>query len=81
MIVRNIENDPLITETTPKQRACRFHDENDDGLYPHYSYSACNILCRKRAQMEICQCNDHFMLGSSKCRVIHIIFIRNIFRF
>nr|XP_026492257.1 sodium channel protein Nach [Vanessa tameamea] len=70
--VRNIENDPLVVETTPHQRACRFHDENDNGLYPHYSYSACNVLCRKRAQMELCQCNDHFMLStteSERCNI------------
>ncbi|XP_063825941.1 sodium channel protein Nach [Ostrinia nubilalis] len=63
--VRNIENDPLVVETTSKQRACRFYHENEDGLYPHYSYSACTVLCRKRAQMEICHCNDHFMLGTT----------------
>ncbi|XP_045448047.1 sodium channel protein Nach-like isoform X1 [Melitaea cinxia] len=70
--VRNIENDPLVAETTPQQRACRFHDENEDGLYPHYSYSACNVLCRKRAQMELCQCIDHFMLDtteSERCNI------------
>nr|XP_049694331.1 uncharacterized protein LOC110374779 [Helicoverpa armigera] len=64
--VRNIENDPLITETTSEQRACRFHHENEDGLYPHYSYSACTVLCRKRAQLESCQCNDHFILGTTE---------------
>lgn len=62
--VRNIENDPLVVDTTPKQRACLFHDENDQGLYPYYSYSACTVLCRKRAQMESCHCNDHFMLDT-----------------
>ncbi|KAL0883199.1 hypothetical protein ABMA27_016636 [Loxostege sticticalis] len=64
LTVRNIENDPLVVETTTKQRACRFHDENEEGLYPYYSYSACTVLCRKRAQMESCQCNDHYMLGT-----------------
>ncbi|XP_050351260.1 sodium channel protein Nach-like [Nymphalis io] len=70
--VRNIEDDPLVIKTTPQQRACRYHDENDGGLYPHYSYSACNVFCRKRAQMELCQCNDHFMLGtteSERCNI------------
>ncbi|CAH2048606.1 unnamed protein product, partial [Iphiclides podalirius] len=70
--VRNIENDPQVVETTPEQRACRFHYENEDGLYPHYSYSACTVLCRKRAQREICGCNDHFMLetdASEHCNI------------
>ncbi|XP_041979463.1 sodium channel protein Nach [Aricia agestis] len=62
--VRDIENDPLVVETTPEQRACRFNSENQ-GLYPHYSYSACIVLCRKRAQLDICHCNDHFMLNTS----------------
>ncbi|KAJ8731379.1 hypothetical protein PYW07_004543 [Mythimna separata] len=64
--VRNIENDPLITETTPEQRACRFHHENEDGLYPQYSYSACTVRCRKQAQLESCQCNDHFILNTTE---------------
>ncbi|XP_026327649.1 sodium channel protein Nach-like [Hyposmocoma kahamanoa] len=64
--VRNIENDPLVVQTTPKQRACNFHNENEDGLYPHHSYSACTVLCRKRAQLSLCQCNDHFMLGTTE---------------
>ncbi|CAB3261418.1 unnamed protein product [Arctia plantaginis] len=64
--VRDIDNDPFITETTAKQRACRFHHENEGGLYPQYSYSACTVLCRKRAQLKMCQCNDHFMLNTTE---------------
>ncbi|XP_072948821.1 sodium channel protein Nach [Epargyreus clarus] len=64
VVVRNIENDPLTAETTPKQRACRFHSENEDGLYPQYSYSACTVRCRKMAQKRMCNCNDHFMLDT-----------------
>ncbi|KPI94432.1 Sodium channel protein Nach [Papilio xuthus] len=63
LTVRNIENDPLVVETKPEQRACRLHSEND-GPYPLYSYSACTVLCRKRAQQRICHCNDHFMLAT-----------------
>ncbi|XP_049873456.1 sodium channel protein Nach-like [Pectinophora gossypiella] len=70
--VKNIENDPLVTETTPEQRACFFHHENEKGLYPHYSYSACTVLCRKKAQLDICQCNDHFMLGTSEAERCNI---------
>ncbi|CAK1551059.1 unnamed protein product [Leptosia nina] len=66
VVVRNIENDPLTAETTPEQRACRFHDENDDGLYPVYSYSSCTVQCRKRQQMQLCGCNDHFMIGTGE---------------
>ncbi|XP_075978336.1 sodium channel protein Nach-like [Anticarsia gemmatalis] len=70
--VRNIENDPLITETTTEQRACRFHDENADGLYPKYSYSACTVLCRKRAQLNKCKCNDHFIPGTTEAELCNI---------
>ncbi|KAG6443734.1 hypothetical protein O3G_MSEX003032 [Manduca sexta] len=72
LTVRNIENDPLIVETTASQRACRFHHENEGGLYPHYSYSACTVLCRKRGQMNVCKCNDHFMLGTKESEICNI---------
>lgn len=64
--VRNIENDPLIEDNTAKQRACHFHSENEGGVYPHYSYSACTVQCRKKGQMDQCGCTDHFMVGTSK---------------
>ncbi|KOB65998.1 putative pickpocket 13, partial [Operophtera brumata] len=64
--IRNIENDPLIVETNSEQRACRFHYENENGIYPLYSYSACTVRCRKKGQMDMCGCNDHFMLGTSE---------------
>ncbi|KAJ0176656.1 hypothetical protein K1T71_007835 [Dendrolimus kikuchii] len=70
--VRNIENDPLVALTTPEQRACRFHNENDDGIYPYYSYSACSLLCRKRSQIAFCGCNDHLMVAtpdSERCNI------------
>ncbi|KAJ2949047.1 hypothetical protein O0L34_g5987 [Tuta absoluta] len=63
LAIKNIENDPLVEETFPGQRACYFHNENKDGVYPYYSYSACTVLCRKKAQLKICNCTDHFMLG------------------
>ncbi|GBP65388.1 hypothetical protein EVAR_103270_1 [Eumeta japonica] len=67
--VRNIDNDPLAVHTAPKQRACRFLWENEGGVYPHYSYSACTILCRKRAQLDICGCHDHFMPDESEYKL------------
>ncbi|OWR48197.1 Pickpocket 13 [Danaus plexippus plexippus] len=74
--MRYIENDPQLVETTPKQRACRFHDENEGGLYPFYSYSACSVKCRRDAQMDLCQCNDHFMLGTILRLAIQRLLIR-----
>ncbi|XP_047503728.1 pickpocket protein 19-like isoform X1 [Pieris napi] len=69
VVVKNIENDPLTVETTPAQRACRFSYENDNGLYPLYSYSTCTVLCRKREQMKLCGCTDHFMIGSDESKM------------
>lgn len=70
VVVKNIENHPLVADTTLKQRSCRFHYENEKGLYPLYSYSACNILCRKQAEIEYCQCNNHFMVNTSNFLLI-----------
>ncbi|XP_060803388.1 sodium channel protein Nach-like [Amyelois transitella] len=71
--VRNIENDPLVSsETSVEQRACHTRDENEGGLYPHYSYSACTIKCRKQAQIDTCGCNDHFMVGTSEAELCNI---------
>lgn len=53
-------------ETNSEQRACRFHYENENGVYPLYAYSACTVRCRKKGQLDMCGCNDHFMLGTSK---------------
>ncbi|XP_048478510.1 sodium channel protein Nach [Plutella xylostella] len=65
LAVRNIENDPLLSETSPAQRACRFHREQP-GLFPRYSYSACTTQCRRRGQTRRCGCNDHLMPGTSE---------------
>ncbi|CAG4956011.1 unnamed protein product [Colias eurytheme] len=80
LTVRNIENDPLVVQTTREQRACRFNDDNQGGLYPHYSYSTCTVLCRKKRQVEICGCNDHFMIGaedSKRCNISGISCLHN----
>ncbi|CAH2232843.1 jg16605 [Pararge aegeria aegeria] len=80
--VKNIENHPLVGLTTLEQRSCRFHHENENGLYPHYSYSACNVRCRKLAQMETCQCNDHFMLNTTdeeRCNISGMACLHNYF--
>ncbi|XP_059048510.1 sodium channel protein Nach-like [Achroia grisella] len=70
--VNNIENDPLVADTTTKQRACQFYSENQDSLYPHYSYSACLTQCRKQAQIRLCGCHDHFFVATSDTHYCNI---------
>ncbi|CAG9786709.1 unnamed protein product [Diatraea saccharalis] len=53
-------------QTTIEQRACRFYTENQQVFYPFYSYSGCVVECRKKAQMENCQCMDHLMPGATE---------------
>ncbi|KAM3965323.1 sodium channel protein Nach [Aphomia sociella] len=70
--VNNIVNDPLVEDTTIKQRACRFYSENEDVLYPHYSYSTCVTECRKQAQIRLCGCHDHFANATSDANYCNI---------
>ncbi|VVC89334.1 unnamed protein product [Leptidea sinapis] len=51
--VRNIENDPLVSQTSREQRACRFGSENEGGLYPrgtgalqHIWYMVSSLACQ-----------------------------------
>ncbi|XP_031766293.2 sodium channel protein Nach [Galleria mellonella] len=70
--VNNIQNDPLVADTTTQQRACRFYSENEGGMYPHYSYSACITQCRKQAQLKLCGCHDHFIIATSEAHYCNI---------
>ncbi|CAA9999232.1 unnamed protein product [Nesidiocoris tenuis] len=62
-----IENDPDLRELSIYQRKCRFPDENNLKSAEFYSYSSCIVDCRRRAQMELCNCTSHFMPKTSKC--------------
>lgn len=47
------------------QRSCRFTDEHTMDVHRLYSYSACSVQCRKKRQLEICNCTSHLMPGTS----------------
>ncbi|BES96237.1 Amiloride-sensitive sodium channel [Nesidiocoris tenuis] len=59
--IAGTENPPEVRELSVYQRKCRFHDENNLESADFYSYSACVVDCRRRAQMELCNCTSHFM--------------------
>ncbi|KAF6209977.1 hypothetical protein GE061_015732 [Apolygus lucorum] len=58
--VTDIENPPELRELSISQRRCRFQDENNLVTSDYYSYSACVVDCRRRAQFEACGCTSHF---------------------
>ncbi|BES96239.1 Amiloride-sensitive sodium channel [Nesidiocoris tenuis] len=58
--IADTENSPEVRELSIYQRKCRFPDENDLQSADFYSYSACVVDCRRRAQMELCNCTSHF---------------------
>ncbi|BES96243.1 Amiloride-sensitive sodium channel [Nesidiocoris tenuis] len=58
--ITGIDNDPEVRELSVYQRKCRFPDENYMKSADFYSYSSCIVDCRRRAQMELCNCTSHF---------------------
>lgn len=59
--VKEIENDPLLTQVSIQQRNCRFPNENNLKVYDVYSNSACIVNCRAEAQLRICNCTPHYL--------------------
>ncbi|KAL1130441.1 hypothetical protein AAG570_011689 [Ranatra chinensis] len=66
--VNEIDNDPTLKYVPVEQRNCRFPNENILKSYRYYSYSACVVDCRAKAQIKLCNCTHHFMpkLGERK---------------
>lgn len=50
-----------VKDVSIAQRNCRYPDESNLDVYRYYSYSTCNVQCRKDAQMNTCNCTHHFM--------------------
>ncbi|XP_049767900.1 sodium channel protein Nach-like [Schistocerca cancellata] len=75
--VKEVENDQAVHELTIKQRHCRFHYENyDNGLYPYYAYSVCITECRKKAQLQLCNCASHQLPNNKRvCNLSGIVCI------
>ncbi|CAG2057386.1 unnamed protein product [Timema podura] len=68
--INDVNNVPEVRYVSASQRRCRFHEENSLTTYPAYSYSACVVECRLRAQLHLCNCTTHFFphFGTSSKR-------------
>ncbi|CAK1548750.1 unnamed protein product [Leptosia nina] len=78
--IKDIENDAGARQVSPEKRKCRYTDENILDVYRHYSYSACTVQCRKRAQLRICNCTNFNMPRVAehlKCNISGVICINN----
>lgn len=64
--IRIIENDPETRAVGVWLRSCRFSDENYLEVHRFYSFSACLVECRKRQQLRVCNCTNHFMPNTRK---------------
>ncbi|XP_072379246.1 sodium channel protein Nach [Diabrotica undecimpunctata] len=63
--IKEIDNQPEVKYVSIDQRKCRFPDESDLDVSRYYSYSACCVQCRKKAQLEKCGCIHHLMPNTS----------------
>ncbi|XP_057664500.1 pickpocket protein 28-like [Diorhabda carinulata] len=59
--IKEIENQPEVKHVEIDKRKCRFPEETDFDVYRYYSYSACSVRCRKRAQLSKCRCAHHLV--------------------
>ncbi|CAG9786712.1 unnamed protein product [Diatraea saccharalis] len=78
--IRNIENDAGARMIKPEKRKCRYTDENFLEVYRHYSYTACTVQCRKKAQLRLCNCTNFFMPNvpeHMKCNISGIMCLDN----
>ncbi|KAF5281881.1 hypothetical protein FQR65_LT14464 [Abscondita terminalis] len=71
--LKEIANQPEVRDVNVNQRQCRFAEESYLDVYKYYSYSACNVQCRKDAQIRMCNCTHHYMPNtniSQQCDLI-----------
>ncbi|XP_038210041.1 sodium channel protein Nach-like [Zerene cesonia] len=71
--IKDIANDAGARLISPEKRKCRYTDENILDVYPHYSYTACTVQCRKNAQLRTCNCTNFYMPNIEehlKCNVL-----------
>ncbi|XP_031330649.1 sodium channel protein Nach [Photinus pyralis] len=61
IVLEEIVNQLEVRDVSVEQRNCRFPEESDLATYKYYSYSACNVECRKDAQLAKCNCTHHYM--------------------
>jgi hypothetical protein len=61
LVVRETENEDGVREVGADKRNCHFPWEQRTDHYPQYSYSACIVECRRRAEMALCNCTTHLL--------------------
>jgi hypothetical protein len=76
--VHETENVEGVVEMEAKKRKCHFPWEGHPGYYPHYSYSACIVECRRRAEMVLCNCTRHLLPYTGKSCVTFSCHLTNI---
>ncbi|XP_060838075.1 sodium channel protein Nach-like [Rhopalosiphum padi] len=63
-VIKDIENEDEVKFVGITQRRCRFPLENELVVSSKYSYSSCIVDCRRRKQLEMCNCTSHLMPNS-----------------
>jgi hypothetical protein len=61
LVVHETENADGVRKVDAEKRKCHFPWEGHSGYYPHYSYSACVVECRRRAEVALCNCSRHLL--------------------
>ncbi|GFG35922.1 hypothetical protein Cfor_05274, partial [Coptotermes formosanus] len=81
LVVRETDNAHGVTKVDAKKRNCNFPWEGNAGYYSHYSYSACIVGCRRRAEMALCNCTRHLLPyrveNGKVCDINEIFCIKN----
>ncbi|KAK5638688.1 hypothetical protein RI129_012983 [Pyrocoelia pectoralis] len=72
IVLHEIHNQPEVRDVSVDQRNCRFPEESNLDTYKSYSYSACNVQCRKDAQIARCNCTHHYMPNTDIGKQCHI---------
>ena len=70
LVVHETENVDGVSKVEAKKRNCNFPWEGNAGYYSHYSYSACIVGCRRRAEMALCNCTRHLLPYTGKVTAI-----------
>ena len=75
LVVHETENENGVRKVEAKKRNCNFPWEGNAGYYSHYSYSACIVGCRRRAEMALCNCTRHLLPYTGKLPPIAGLFL------
>jgi hypothetical protein len=59
--VHETENADGVETVEAVKRKCHFPWEGHPRYYPHYSYSACIVECRRSVEMALCNCTRHLL--------------------